>query len=142
MNFTVSEEIASPADRVWAVLADVTDWPRWTPTVSSVRLLGDGGFGPDGSAEVRQPRLGRNVWRVTAFEPGRRFEWVATGPGVRTRGDHRLTPLGDGRTRAELALETSGPLAPLVDLLLGRLSRRYVTTEAASLRRRCENGPA
>ncbi|MEE3920231.1 hypothetical protein V2I01_24485 [Micromonospora sp. BRA006-A] len=57
---------------------------------------------------------------------------------MRTRGEHRLIPLEDGRTRAELVLVQSGPLAGLVGLLGGSMMRRYLRQEADGLRRRCE----
>ncbi|GGO16189.1 hypothetical protein GCM10010116_32670 [Microbispora rosea subsp. aerata] len=44
-----------------------------------------------------------------------------------------------------LGIEQSGPLAPLINLLFGGRTRRYSTrryirTEAESLKRRCESG--
>ena len=40
---------------------------------------------------------------------------------------------GDGTTTIELGIAWSGPLAPLVRLLLGRKTLDYVTREAAAL---------
>jgi uncharacterized membrane protein len=140
VQYRVTEEIDAAADVVWDVLVDVTTWPSWLPTTNAVRRLDHGQFGFGSAAEVRQPRLPRNVWRVTEFEPGRRFEWSTTSPGVEIRGDHLVEPLDDGRSRVTLRIETSGPLSGLVELLYGQLNRRYVASEARSLKRRCETG--
>jgi uncharacterized membrane protein len=134
----VATEIDAPAERVWAVLADVEHWPDWTPTMTSVRLLTAGPLGPGSSAEIRQPKLPKAVWTVTGFEAGRRFEWAAGGPGVTTRGDHRVEPLDGGRCRVTLVIESTGPLAGPLTLLLGSLTRRYVSTEGRSLKQHCE----
>lgn len=80
------------------------------------------------------------MWRVTELTGQREFVWVSDTPGVRTTAEHRLLPLPDGRTRVELAVSQSGPLAGLIGWLYGGLLRRYVRMEADGLRRRCEQG--
>ncbi|MDQ2709509.1 MAG: SRPBCC family protein [Actinomycetota bacterium] len=138
MRCDVAIEIDAPAPEVWAVLTDVTRWPEWTPTMNEVRLRDGGKLGPASSAEIRQPRLPKAVWTVTEFEDGHRFAWTASGPGVRTVGDHRVEPLAGDRCRVTIGIETSGPLARPFWLLAGGLTRRYVSLEAMSLKRRCE----
>lgn len=142
MKFEAVSEIAAPASDVWSVLTDVTRWPEWTPTMRTVRRLDDGPFGPGSSAKIRQPRLPRAVWRVVEFEPGRGFAWTSAGPGVLSRGDHRVEPLGAHRCRVTVSIETTGPLARPLWLLIGGLTRRYVSTEATCLKRHCEAGQA
>jgi uncharacterized membrane protein len=139
MRFEVSEEIAAPQEQVWRVLSEVADWPRWCPTMTSVRRLDPGPLAFASAARVRQPRLPAALWRVTEFEPGSRFEWSAKALGMTTRGDHRVERLTERRSRVTLTLSQDGVLAPLLGLLYGRLSRRYVSQEAASLKRRCES---
>jgi uncharacterized protein YndB with AHSA1/START domain len=51
MDFAISIEIATPPDRVWAVLSDIEKWPEWTPSITSIERL-DGGW----SAAGRSPR--------------------------------------------------------------------------------------
>lgn len=138
MRYEVVEEIDAAPEAVWPVLADVERWPEWSPTTTSVRVLDDGPFTTGSAAEIRQPRLPRNVWRVTEWEPTRRFEWVTRSPGVSTRADHVLEPLPGGRSRITLTAEISGALAPLFVPLLGAMTRRYIAKEASSLKARCE----
>ncbi|MFC4021892.1 hypothetical protein ACFOW4_28680 [Micromonospora sp. GCM10011542] len=57
---------------------------------------------------------------------------------MRSRGEHRVLPLPDGRSRVELVLDQSGPLAGPIGFLYGDLVRRYLRLEADGLRRRCE----
>lgn len=127
-------EIEAPAHKVWAVIADVENWPRWTPTMQEVRLRDGAALGPGAVADIRQPKLPKAVWTVTEYEEGHHFVWIGGGPGVRTEADHRVEPLGDDRCRVILSVETTGALARPFWLFLGGLTERYVATEAASLK--------
>jgi uncharacterized membrane protein len=138
MRYEVTEEIDVAPSDVWAVLADVERWPDWCPTMTSVQRLDDGPFGVGSAAEIRQPKLPRAIWRVTEFEPGRRFQWTTTSLGVTTSGDHRIDPLPGGRARITLTIEVTGALAALLTVVVWPMTRRYVTLEASSLKRRCE----
>ncbi len=75
---------------------------------------------------------------MTALEPGRYFEWRFPAPGLLSIGGHRVDAAGDHASRVTLSLTWSGPLAPVIRLLFGKLSRRYVEMEAQGLKRRCE----
>lgn len=138
MRFAETVEISADLDRVWAVQIDVERWPEWTPSVRSARRLEPGPFTIGSSARLTQPGLRPAVWRVTEIDPPRAFVWESSSPGVRSRGEHRLVPLPDGRVRAELVMVQSGPLAGLVGLLAGRTIRRFLRQEADGLKRRCE----
>lgn len=131
-------DIAAPPDQVWAVMTDVGRWPEWTASVKSVERLDRGPFGVGSRARIRQPRFPAAVWTVTALEPGRSFEWQSPAPGLLSVGGHRADTVGEHASRVTLSLTWSGPLAPVMRLLFGKLSRRYVEMEAQGLKRRCE----
>lgn len=127
----VSRAVDAPAQTLWDVVVDVESWPRWTSSVRSASLL-DGELALGRRAALEQPRLPAQVWTVTAFEAGRSFSWSTHSGGVTTEGVHEVRADGDG-SRIVLTLSQTGLLAPVVGLLLGRLSRRYVELEAAGL---------
>jgi hypothetical protein len=77
------------------------------------------------------------VWEVTKWEPGRSWTWAATGPGARTEASHVLTAAG-GRTVAEQAIVSSGPIGRLAAWVWRSLTRRYLAIEAAGLKERSE----
>lgn len=129
--------IAAPAAAVWKVLLDVERWPEWMPTVTSARWLDPGGIRLGARARLTQPKLGTAVWTIVEIQPGRSFAWTRRAPGITTRGDHVLTEGSDGTT-VTLGVHHSGPLAGLGRLLTDRLTRRYLETEARSLKARCE----
>ncbi len=129
---------ASP-DRLWSLASDVERWGDRLPTVNSVRPLGTGPTGVGSKFEVRQPGLPKAVWEVTDWPQGRSFTWVSTSPGVRSTAVHTVHDDGGGST-LDLSLEWSGPLARVLELLIGRKARGMVETEAETFARLAEQG--
>lgn len=139
MRFAEQIAVAAAPDRVWAVYADVTTWPQWTASITSVELL-DGAttLGLGTRARIRQPKLPVAVWEVTAIEPGHSWTWVAKAPGVRTTATHTVAADGAG-TRVDSELAQEGALGWLIARAYAGLTRRYLAMEAAGLKRRCES---
>ncbi len=82
---SVSREISAPAEQVWAMVADVTRMPEWSPENECSVWLG-GATGPAAGAKFRGTNQnGSKRWKtvaaVTAAEPGRIFTFaVKAGP--------------------------------------------------------------
>ena len=138
MDVRESIDIAAPPERVWAVMIDVERWREWTPTITSIDRLDGGSFRVGSRARVRQPKLPTAVWTVSVLEPGRYFEWRNVSPGLTSVAGHRAEPAAGGGTIVTLTFGWSGSLAWLIRLVYGKLARRYVRTEAESLKRWCE----
>jgi len=130
--------IDAPPQKVFAVLCDVERWPEWTPTMTSVRRLDSGPFAIGSSAQVRQPKLRPNIWRVTELQDRRNFTWTTHSPGLRMTAGHLIEPEGAG-CRVELTFELSGLIAPVASRLYGGLIERYVATESQALKKRSES---
>ena len=132
----VIRESHAPADRLWEVMSDVRQWPRWLPTVDAVTPHDPARPDEVGAAyTVEQPGLPRAVWTITAIEPGRSFTWESAQPGIRSVGTHVLRPGPEGSTTIVLGIAWSGVLAPLLRLVVGRKARDYVAREAEALDR-------
>ncbi|WP_202513188.1 SRPBCC family protein [Streptomyces sp. SID3343] len=84
MSYDESVHIDAPAERVWAVLIDVEQWPTWTRSMSVVRRLDAEPFGVGSRFHVKQPRLPAARWLVTDLEPDRCFTWITRSGGVTT----------------------------------------------------------
>ncbi|WP_045877569.1 SRPBCC family protein [Pseudofrankia sp. DC12] len=150
MYYETSVRVAASADQVWAVLRDVERWPEWTPTVSRVDRVESapeyvpGADGPAGEltkgdvVSIKQPRMPTLSWTVLDWSPAGFFSWSASSGGVTTVAEHRIDRTDDLGVTVTLSVRQSGPLAPVVGLLTGRQTRRYVDTEAEGLKRRCE----
>ncbi len=134
-DFTISVDIATSPERVWAVMSDVERWSEWTPTVKRIQRLEQGPLAVGSRARIQQPRLPAAVWEVTQIQEGRGFTWVTRSPGVRVIAKHGVEPVGQG-TRATLSVSFSGPLGGLIAWLTSGLNHRYLALEAQGLRER------
>lgn len=135
-TMSTEAQIAAPAAVVWEALTDVRRWPERTASMTSVEPVDAMTLGA--RVRVRQPKLPVMVWQVVAWQPGESFVWATSSPGVRTLATHAVTPEAAGRSRLVLGVYHHGPLAPLVRLLTGRLTRRYLGMEAAGLKAAAE----
>ena len=132
--FQTTVEIESLPARVWMILTDVENWPRWTPTVTNARRLEPGRLSLGSRTRIKQPKLPPAIWQVTELHEARGlFTWVSHSPGVTVTARHILeaTPCG---TRATLSVNFTGLFGPLAAKLFGNLNREYVTTEALRLK--------
>ncbi|MCW3816697.1 SRPBCC family protein [Micromonospora sp. DR5-3] len=123
----------------WAALADVTSYPRWTASMSTVEPLDGPSLAVGGRFRIRQPGLPPTVWRVCELRPGASFAWDAHVPGVHTVAYHRVDGQPDGTTRISIGIRQTGALAWLVALLTAARTRRYLRMEAAGLKAAAES---
>jgi uncharacterized membrane protein len=137
MEWTHTQTIDAPVDVVWQLSTDVTDWPSYMPTVRSVERLDEGPLRFGSRARIKQPGQRTAVWEVMSIEPGREFSWRSKRRGMSLTGIHRVVPDGRG-SRNTLTIQMTGPLAPVMGLLLGPLMRRVLRTENACFRARAE----
>jgi uncharacterized protein YndB with AHSA1/START domain len=106
-DVTQSVEVDAPRERVWQLLTDPSELPRWWPDAAELEPRMGGrivlNFGPgDVSGEVTQ------------WEPPRAlgFTWEPSNmPGVRLHVTFTVDDLGDGRSRVHV-LHTGFERAP------------------------------
>lgn len=134
-----SVTIAAPPERVWAALVDVERWPERIPTVDAVERLDAGPLAVGSRTRLRQPRLSEAVWTVTELVDGVSYTWESRSPGVTVTASHVVEPHAVG-SRLTLALTVSGPVSGVGWLLTRSLTRRYVETEATSVKAAAETG--
>lgn len=137
-RFSISVEIKAPVDRVFEVMADTGRWHEWTPSITSIKRLDDGGFAVGSKAVIRQPKLPPALWTVTAIEPGRSFTWENRALGIRVIALQSAEAIGSG-SRVTLSLRYEGLLAKLLARLTRNLTNRYLAMEASGLKSRSEN---
>jgi len=137
MNYETTVRAAASPGQVWSVWANLTRWPDWTTSMTSVEPLG-GPLREGAQVRIRQPRLAPATWTVDALVPGSSFSWSTKGLGVRTTAEHRVVTTATDGAEITLTVRQSGPLAPLVGLLMGRRIRQYVDLEAAGVKQAAE----
>ena len=139
-SYEVSASIAAQREAVWSVLADVSSWAGWTPTVLKVEALDAPGLEVGHRFRVHQPKLRPSVWTVTAVEAPARFTWESKVPGLLMTADHVVEAAADGASKLTLRFTLGGLLGAIVGPMNRKMVVSYMTQEAESLRRRLEAG--
>jgi len=139
MGMRTSTTTTADLARTWDALTNVTTWPRWTKSMTSVDRLDEGALRVGSRARIKQPGMPPMTWEVDELRDHEVFTWTAASPGVRTTGVHRLSTNPDGTTEITLEVEQHGPLAGIVNLLTGSRTRRYLHLEAAGLKAAAES---
>lgn len=126
MEHGISAHVRAPVERVWSLLTNAADFPRWNSTVSSI----EGQIVNGGKITLRVPGEKRAfALTITELEAPRRMVWRSgAGPmfkGVRT---FTLVPLSDGSTEFSMVEVLSGLMLPLISGSLpefGAMFERY-----------------
>jgi uncharacterized membrane protein len=130
MEWTHTQMIDAPVERVWELATDVTAWPEFMPTMQSVERLEEGPLRLGATAMIKQPGQRRALWTVTEMAPGHTFSWESRRRGMTMTGIHLVEAEG-AATRSTLTLRMTGPLTAVLGPLLAPLMRRVLRTENA-----------
>lgn len=112
----VSRDIAAPADKVWALISDVTRVGEWSPETTACKWLGDAKGPAVGARFAGTNRIGKKAWTtgctVVECVPGASFAFeVKAGPFKIARWSYRIIPDGDSCSVTETWTDRRGPLA-------------------------------
>jgi len=118
--------VGVPPEEAWRQLVEIQRWPEWAPHITSVTVSPPGPLGPESRGALHIKRLGRNTFRMTAWDPPTRWEWTGGVPGLRIHYDHRFTAAEPAGTTLDWTVELQGPLAPLVRPVFARVYGRNV----------------
>ncbi|TYB64734.1 hypothetical protein FXF51_19940 [Nonomuraea sp. PA05] len=134
-------EIACPAGRVWAIVADYGRDPHWRNGVETMAPRPEGVVRVGTTtAEVMRfaGRTYRNGGEVVQVEPGRSFAWRTTS-GIDAEGGRLVEPLGADRCRFTFHVRVT-PRATsekLLEPVLRWLLRRSVRADIRRLAALC-----
>ncbi|BBZ76112.1 hypothetical protein MANY_14490 [Mycolicibacterium anyangense] len=117
----IDRYIDAPAAVVWQILVDLDAWPQWGPSVASAVL-------DDGARRIAAGSTGRVTtalgvempFRITEFEPGRRWAWAVAGVAATT---HTVTAEGDGCRLSFGAPWWATPYLAVCAVALARIDR-------------------
>ena len=133
----VSIDIAAPAERIYAYLADPRRHVEWSLGVAEIeQIRGDGiEVGAEFKAEEKVPVKFTSFSRITLLQPARRIEWSAwDGRTFHVDWAFEITPSGSSTLVVQRARVQ--PQNVLGRLLLFVIRRRQMPNEnARSLRR-------
>jgi len=116
MKFSASVEINATAEKVWALLNNAEEWPKWIPSLKKIEKA------PQGPLEVgSKVRVVAKsfitvdlLMTITEFVPGRRVVMQGKVLGVKMTRYYELEPVGQDKAKLTAGGEVSGILSFLV----------------------------
>ena len=131
-------ETTLPLDVAFPFVADFANSERWDPGVRSSVRIGDGpvGVGALYKLEVRMGgRYAPMVYRVTAFEPGRRVVLAGKGSGVTAVDEIGFAPTASGTHIDYVADIKLGGVLGILQPLLGGAFRKVAADAREGMKR-------
>lgn len=127
MHIDVTQDIAAPADRVWAIITDLENSPTVISGIDSVDILG----GPDGfgiGTRWRETRtmFGRQAteeMEISELVPGRSYRTEAASHGMNYESMMEVVPVGDSACTLTMrfAGEATSTTSKVMGATIGRL---------------------
>ncbi len=126
-TLTNSISIDAPTDRIWTILANVTELAEYDPTVRAAELTSTHAVGLDASRKVTM-RDGKHWFeeRVAMFEPnvGLAFELTACNFPIRSLRHTYSFAADGGWTKVTQVMDYTPKLGPLGRLMDAAILRR------------------
>jgi uncharacterized protein YndB with AHSA1/START domain len=99
--------IDAPTEKVWAILTDVDDWPKWQPEIEDAHVAGSLAAGTDftwttGGTHIRST--------IALVKPVRQIGWTGVAMNARAVHQWTLEPLQGNRTLVKTDESMSGLL--------------------------------
>ena len=133
-SYEVSVDLSASSASVWALLGEVTSWPTWTPTVTTVRPLGDPKLSQGAIFEVKQPGLPKAKFTVESCVDGQSFRWSSHSNGVHSSADHVIESRGPNQCRVTLKFRITSRMVRVAWWMTRKKVCRFVDLEALSLK--------
>jgi hypothetical protein len=138
MSCRVEVSIRATAERIWGLLTDAENFPRWNSTVTRI----EGQIREGERLVLHVPGTDRTFTpRVSGVVPNERMTWTGgfapLFKGVRT---FELKPCGDGSTDFAMAERFSGLMLPLAKGKMPDFGPVFAC-HAGDLKRAAERGP-
>jgi len=136
MECAITVNVQSTPEKLWSLLVNAQDMPRWNSTITSI----EGTIATGNKLALRVPLAPNRVFkpRVTKLEPAKEMVWSdGAAPmfkGVRT---FTLTPREDNTTDFSMCEVLSGVMLPMIKKSLPDFAPAF-ETYAADLKREAE----
>jgi carbon monoxide dehydrogenase subunit G len=113
MRFESSIDINAPAEKVWALVDKLEEWPQWMPSIKKIERLSKGPLtvGSQLSVTAKVSRLTvKLLMTITEFVPERNVVMQGKALGTNLTRFYTLEPV-NGKTRVTIGGDVSGALA-------------------------------
>lgn len=135
-QFEASTTIHKSATEVFALYADVANWPKWDPDLKSSSL--QGAFVSGAVGEVVPHSGPKSALHFEQVVPGRSVRMMCKLPLGVMHFDYELQAKGNGQTVVTHRTTFSGLLSPLWCRLIGSSMKKSLPAALAGLKRTAE----
>jgi len=116
MRFESSIDINAPAEKIWAMMGKLEEWPQWMPSIRKIERVSQGPLSVGSQVSVTAKASGIRVkllMTITKFIPERNVVMEGRVLGTKLTRFYILEP-ADGKTKVTIGGDVSGALAWLV----------------------------
>ena len=113
MRFESSIEIDAPAEKVWALIDKLEEWPQWMPSIKKIEKVSQGPLSVGSQLSVKAKVSGLPVtlvMTITEFASGRNVVMEGKTLGTKLTRFYTLEPV-NGKTKVTIGGDVSGTLA-------------------------------
>ena len=113
MRFESSIDINAPAEKVWALVDKLEEWPQWMPSIKKIERLSKGPLTVGSQLSVTAEVSGFTVtllMTITEFVSERSVVLEGKALGTKLTRFYMLEPV-DGKTKVTIGGDVSGALA-------------------------------
>jgi carbon monoxide dehydrogenase subunit G len=113
MRFASSIEINAPAEKVWALIDKLEEWPQWMPSIKKIERVSQEPLtvGSQLSVTAKVSRLTVTLlMTITEFVPERNVVMGGKALGTKLTRFYTLEPV-NGKTKVTIGGDVSGTLA-------------------------------
>jgi len=137
MEYAVGSNIKAAPNRIWALLTNAKDFPRWNSTVQNI----EGAIAAGQKIKLYVKVAPGRAFKLTVseFVPDQRMVWSDGNFMFRGMRTYTLTPKADGSTDFSMAEVFSGAMLPLIAGSLPDFGPEF-EKYAADLKREAEKG--
>jgi carbon monoxide dehydrogenase subunit G len=113
MRFESSIDINAPAEKVWALVDKLEEWPQWMPSIKKIEKVSKGPLTVDSQLAVTAKVSGLTVkllMTITEFVPERTVVMQGKALGTSLTRFYALEPV-NSKTKVTIGGDVSGALA-------------------------------
>ena len=113
-----------PVQAAWDHLAQVERWTSWAKHIKRVTLEPEGPLQATSAGVFRLAGGARSTFRMEAYEPPRRWQWVGRFLTAKVHYDHRFEPVDSEHTRLIWTVAAEGPASATLGRVFGAIYAR------------------
>jgi len=113
MRFESNIDINAPAEKVWALIDKLEEWPQWMPSIKKIERISKGPLTVGSQLSVTAKVSGLTVellMTITEFVPERTVVLEGKALGTKLTRFYNLEPV-NGKTKVTIGGDVSGALA-------------------------------